>query len=64
MVGRAGGNRLTARLFERTNGGTRPTPEGLECLGAAKHILGEAEALATRVKTRSRGESGRLAIGV
>lgn len=56
--------RLTARLFERTNGGTRPTPEGQEFLESAKHILGETEALATRVKTRSRGESGRLAIGV
>ena len=56
--------RLTARLFERTNGGTRPTAEGQEFLDAAKHILGETEALATRVKTRSRGESGRLAIGV
>jgi DNA-binding transcriptional LysR family regulator len=53
-----------AVLFERTNGGTRPTLEGQEFLEAARRIIEETEGLATRLKTRSRGESGRLAVGV
>src|SRR3977135_2627593 len=56
--------RLSAKLFERTNGGTRPTQEGQEFLDAANRILDETEALAMRVKTRSRGDCGRLAMGV
>jgi DNA-binding transcriptional LysR family regulator len=55
---------LGAVLFERTNGGTRPTPEGHEFLEAARRIVEETEGLAARLKTRSRGESGCLAIGV
>jgi len=51
-------------LFERTNGGTRPTIEGQEFLEAAKRIVEETEAIAFRLKTRYRGESGRLMIGV
>ena len=53
-----------AVLFERTNGGTRPIIEGQEFLVAAKRIVEETEALAVRVKARSRGLSGRLTIGV
>jgi DNA-binding transcriptional LysR family regulator len=55
---------LGAILFERTNGGTRPTIEGQEFLEAAKRIVEETETIAMRLKTRSRGESGRLTIGV
>jgi DNA-binding transcriptional LysR family regulator len=55
---------LGANLFERTNGGTRPTIEGQEFLLAARRIVEEADSLAARMKTRSRGESGRLVIGV
>lgn len=55
---------LGATLFERTNGGTRPTIEGQEFLEAAQHIIDETEAITARLKTRSRGESGRLTIGV
>ena len=57
-------HRLGAILFERTNGGTRPTPAGEEFLDAARRMIKEAEAIAARVKMRSRGESGRLTIGV
>jgi len=55
---------LGAALFERTNGGTRPTREGQEFLEAARRIVEETEAITERFKIRSRGESGKLAIGV
>jgi DNA-binding transcriptional LysR family regulator len=55
---------LGAALFERTNGGTRPTIAGHEFLESARRIVEETEAISARFKTRSRGESGRLAIGV
>jgi DNA-binding transcriptional LysR family regulator len=51
-------------LFERTNGGTRPTLEGQEFLESARRIVEEIEAMIGRLKMRSRGESGKLAIGV
>lgn len=57
-------DQLGAPLFERTSGGSRPTIAGLEFLEAARHILEETEALTTRFKTRARGESGHLSIGV
>ena len=57
-------NELGARLFERTNGGTHPTVEGLEFLEAAKRIVEEAEVIGVRLRERSRGEAGRLGIGV
>jgi DNA-binding transcriptional LysR family regulator len=43
--------RLGATLFERTNGGTRPTIEGREFLDAARHIVEETEAITARLKT-------------
>lgn len=55
---------LGVTLFERTNGGTRPTVAGQEFLDAARRIIEETEAITARLKTRSRGESGRLTIGV
>lgn len=57
-------HQLGSALFERTNGGTRPTIEGQEFLEAARRIIAESEAIALRFKTRARGESGRLTIGV
>jgi DNA-binding transcriptional LysR family regulator len=51
-------------IFERTNGGTRPTIEGLEFLESARRVVGEINSIAARLKTRSRGESGRLTIGI
>ncbi len=55
---------LGAVLFERTNGGTRPTVAGQEFLGAAHRIIEETDTVVSRLKTRSRGESGRLTIGI
>ena len=55
---------LGAALFERTNGGARPTVAGQEFLDAARRIVEETEAVTARLRTRSRGESGRLTIGV
>lgn len=56
--------RLGSTLFERTNGGTRPTIQGQEFLDAARRIVGDTEALTARLKIHSRGESGRLIIGI
>lgn len=55
---------LGVQLFQRTNGGTRPTIEGLEFLEAARRIIDETETITARLKSRSRGESGRLTIGI
>lgn len=55
---------LGVQLFQRTNGGTQPTIEGLEFLDAARRIIDDTETITARLKTRSRGESGRLTIGI
>jgi DNA-binding transcriptional LysR family regulator len=57
-------SQLGATLFERTNGGTRATAAGQEFLDAARRIVEETEAITGRLRSRSRGESGRLTIGV
>ena len=57
-------HRLGAPLFERTNGGTRPTTVGLEFLERARRIVEETDTAFRRLKTQCRGESGRLTIGV
>lgn len=57
-------HRLGAVLFERTNGGTRPTVEGQEFIESAKQILEYTQSISERLKNRSRGEVGRLTIGV
>jgi len=56
--------RLGACLFERTNGGTRPTAIGLEFLEVARRILDESDSAFRKLKSRSRGEHGRISIGV
>jgi DNA-binding transcriptional LysR family regulator len=56
--------RLGAQLFERTNGGTRPTIAGREFLASARRILAETDVALRRLKTRSRGEDGLLTIGI
>ncbi|MGY4403660.1 LysR substrate-binding domain-containing protein [Bradyrhizobium sp. USDA 3315] len=56
--------KLGVTLFERTNGGTRPTIEGQEFLNAARRIVDDTERIAARLKSHSRGESGRLTIGI
>jgi DNA-binding transcriptional LysR family regulator len=57
-------DRLGAVLFERTNGGTRATVAGLEFVEQARRILEETEMAVRNLKSRSRGENGRLTIGV
>ncbi|RWO24823.1 MAG: LysR family transcriptional regulator [Mesorhizobium sp.] len=53
-----------AVLFDRTNGGTRPTEAGLEFLQSARRIVEEAEAIRARLSTRSQRQSGQLTVGV
>ncbi len=48
--------RLGAQLFERTNGGMRPTSAGREFLTSAQHILASADAALRKLRTRMRGE--------
>ncbi|MBB4383539.1 DNA-binding transcriptional LysR family regulator [Bradyrhizobium sp. SBR1B] len=55
---------MGSKLFKRTNGGTRPTMEGQEFLEDARRIVGAIESMTARLKIRSRGESGRLIIGI
>jgi DNA-binding transcriptional LysR family regulator len=57
-------HRIGAVLFERTNGGTRPTVAGLEFIELADRILEDTENALRNVRSRSRGENGRLTIGV
>ena len=56
--------RLGAELFERTNGGTHPTPIGREFLETARHIVEDTDAAFARLKAMSSGQAGRLKIGV
>lgn len=56
--------RIGAQLFQRTNGGTSITVPGREFLESARRILHETNAALHRLQTRSRGENGRLTIGV
>jgi DNA-binding transcriptional LysR family regulator len=56
--------RLGATLFERTNGGTRPTVAGLEFFELARGILEDTETALRNLKSRGRGEIGKLTIGI
>lgn len=56
--------RFGADLFERTNGGTKPTIAGKEFLETARRLIEEADAALTRLKARCRGESGLLTLGL
>lgn len=51
-------------LFERTNGGTRPTLVGREFLEAAQRIVEDTDNTLRRLRAHGRGESGSLKIGV
>ena len=55
---------LGANLFGRTNGGPRPTIAGQEFLETARRLIEETDAVLQRLRTRSRGENGRLTLGV
>jgi DNA-binding transcriptional LysR family regulator len=56
--------RLGTILFERTNGGTRPTVAGLEFFELARRVLEDTETALRNLRSRSRGETGKLTIGV
>ena len=55
---------LGTELFERTNGGTRPTIAGQEFLDTARRIIEETDIAVRTLRIRGRGENGRLTIGV
>ena len=57
-------DRVGAELFDRTNGGTRPTVVGREFLQQARHIIEETDAAFARLKDMSSGQTGRLTLGV
>ena len=57
-------HRLGAILFERTNGGTKPTVMGLEFFEIARRIIEDTETALRNLRSRSCGENGRLTVGV
>jgi DNA-binding transcriptional LysR family regulator len=57
-------DRAGAALFERTSGGTHLTVAGLEFIEFARRILEDTETALRNLQSRSRGENGRLTIGV
>lgn len=57
-------DRLGVTLFERDNGGSRPTVAGLEFLAAARRILDESDALYRKLKSHNARGRGRLTIGI
>jgi DNA-binding transcriptional LysR family regulator len=56
-------DQLGVRIFERTNGGVRPTRAGRDFLQSAHHILDELQALIGAANTVGRGDGGRLTVG-
>jgi DNA-binding transcriptional LysR family regulator len=56
-------DQLGVRLFERTNGGVRPTPAGRDFVHGARRVLGELEVVIDGVKAAGRGEAGHITIG-
>lgn len=55
---------LGAVLFEKTDGGTRPTAAGKGTLKTARHIIEVNNAAFIRHKARCRGENGRFVLCV
>jgi DNA-binding transcriptional LysR family regulator len=56
-------DKLGMKLFERTNGGVRPTRAGRDFLHGAHHILDQIQALIGAANTVRRGDRGRLTVG-
>lgn len=56
-------NELGTTLFERTNGGVRPTLAGREFVRSVRRILDELGAVVDSAKAVGRGEAGHLTIG-
>lgn len=55
---------LGSPLFLRTNGGTKPTPAGLEFLNLAKQTIDNMESAIAHFKANASGKNGRLNVGV
>ena len=55
--------RLGYRLFERTNGGVRPTPVGRDFLQGARRILDDLQAIVDAADAVARGATGQLRLG-
>ncbi|MEP9356415.1 LysR family transcriptional regulator [Xanthobacter sp. KR7-65] len=51
------------KLFERTNGGVRPTPAGREFLDGVRRTLADLQSAIDNAKAVSHGKVGHLAIG-
>lgn len=54
---------LGIALFERTNGGVRPTSAGRDFVNGARRILNELQIVIDGAKAVGRGEAGYLTIG-
>lgn len=55
---------LQVKLFERSGGGARPTPAGETFVQDARLTLAHSQRTVARARSRGRGESGRLRVGV
>lgn len=55
---------LQLKLFERTGAGARPTPTGVAFIDDARSILARSQEAVARARSRARGESGRLRLGL
>lgn len=56
-------DQLGVKLFERTNGGVRPTSAGRDFVHGARRVLHELEVVIDGVKAVGRGEAGHITIG-
>lgn len=54
---------LGIALFERTNGGVRPTPAGRDFVNGVRRVLDELQIVIDRAKAVGHGEAGYLTIG-
>jgi len=54
---------LGVKLFERTNGGVRPTPAGRAFLHRARRMLEELQVLIDGARAVGRGDAGHITIG-
>lgn len=56
-------DQLGIELFERTNGGVKPTPAGRDFVNGVRRILDELQIVVDGAKAVGRGEAGYLTIG-
>lgn len=50
-------------MFDRTNGGVRPTSAGRDFVNGARRVLGDLRTVVDGAKAAGRGEAGYLTIG-